>query len=190
MLKSKSLPGKFWGKAMNTAVYLLNRALKKSVVGMTPYEAWCGCKPTVDHLRTFGCVAHVQTMADHVSKLVDRSTPMVMIGYETGSKAYRVYNPAMKKVQVTRDVIFEEEKAWAWGDTNELEALPLNDIFHILYDDEGDGDDPEPSGTQLHRGYRKSQRGTHLPRQRTGAKTLPRQNLLPSWQRMEKTLPQ
>jgi hypothetical protein len=107
-----------------------------------------------------------------------------------------VYNPATKKVQVTRDVIFEEEKAWAWGDTNELEALPLNDIFHVVYDDAGDGDDLEPNGTQLHRGHQKSQGGTHLPRQRTRAKTLPRQNLLPSRQsllpsrkRMEKTLP-
>ena len=39
MLKSKGMPGKFWGEAVNTAVYLLNRAPTKSVVGMTPYEA-------------------------------------------------------------------------------------------------------------------------------------------------------
>ena len=39
---------------------------------------------------------------------------MVFIGYEKGSKAYRVYNPVTKRVYVTRDAIFEEDKAWDW----------------------------------------------------------------------------
>ena len=156
MMKSKGLPGRFWGEAVTTAVYLLNRAPTKSVVGMTPYEAWCGRKPTVDHLRTFGCVAHVKTVAGHVSKLADRSTPMVMIGYETGSKAYRVYNPATRKVQVTRDVIFEEEKSWAWGGSNEPEVSRSDDMFHVVYDQDAGhdsgyhhhhDDDQEPPAT-------------------------------------------
>lgn len=62
------------------------------------------------HLHTFGCVAHVKTINPHLNKLADRSTPMVFIGYEIGSKAYRVYNPATRKLQVTRDVVFHEEK--------------------------------------------------------------------------------
>jgi hypothetical protein len=111
MMKSKGMPGRFWGEAVSTAVYLLNRAPTKSVVGMTPYEAWYGRKPSVDHLRTFGCVAHVKTVAGHLSKLADRSTPMVMIGYEAGTKAYRAYNPVNKKLVITRDVFFEEEKS-------------------------------------------------------------------------------
>jgi hypothetical protein len=36
---------------------------------------------------------------------------MVFIGYEKGSKSYRVYNPVTKRVHVTRDAIFEEIKA-------------------------------------------------------------------------------
>ena len=93
MLKSKGMPDKFWGEAVNTAVYLLNRAPTKSVVGMTPYEAWYGQKPTVDHLRTFGCVAHVKTVTGRTSKLTDRSTPMVLVGYEKGTKALPCVQP-------------------------------------------------------------------------------------------------
>lgn len=100
VLKSKNLPGKFWGEAVTTAVYFLNRAPTKSVVGMTPYEAWCGRKPSVEHLRTFGCITHVKTVSGHASKLADRSTPMIFIGYEASSKghskAYRVYDPATR----------------------------------------------------------------------------------------------
>jgi transposase InsO family protein len=111
MMKSKDMPGRLWGEAVSTAVDLLNRTPTKSVVRMTPYEAWYGRKPSVDHLRTFGCMAHVKMVAGHTSKLSDRSTPMVMIGYEAGTKAYRAYNPVNKKLVVTRDILFEEEKS-------------------------------------------------------------------------------
>ena len=62
---------------MTTAVYLLNRATTKSVSGMTPYEAWYGRRPNVQHLGTFGCVAHVKVTRPNTKKLDDRSVPMV-----------------------------------------------------------------------------------------------------------------
>jgi transposase InsO family protein len=79
LLKSKNMPGSFWGEAVTTAVYLLNRAPTKAVIGKTPYEAIYGRKPNVSHLRTFECVAHVKTAEPHLSKLADRSTKMVFI---------------------------------------------------------------------------------------------------------------
>jgi transposase InsO family protein len=63
MIKSKGMLGRFWGEVVSTAVYLLNRAPTKSVVGMRSYEAWYERKPSVDHLRTFGCMTHVKTVA-------------------------------------------------------------------------------------------------------------------------------
>jgi transposase InsO family protein len=38
MLKAKGLPAVFWGEAVSTAVYLLNRSSSKSIGGKTPYE--------------------------------------------------------------------------------------------------------------------------------------------------------
>jgi hypothetical protein len=51
---------------------------------------------------------------------------MVFIGYETvaHSKAYRMYDPATKKVHISRDVVFEEEKAWRWD--NEPDGANAN----------------------------------------------------------------
>ena len=66
------------------------------------------------HLRTFGCVAHVKTVGPGVSKLSDRSTKMVFVGYETGTKGYHVYDPMTKRLHVSRDVIFEENIGWDW----------------------------------------------------------------------------
>jgi transposase InsO family protein len=54
MLKAKSLPGVFWGEAMVTAVYLLNRSSCKAIGGRTPYELWTGSAPAVHHLCTLG----------------------------------------------------------------------------------------------------------------------------------------
>ena len=93
---------------MSTAIYLLSRAPTKSLKGRTPYEAWYNKKPKVHHLCTFGSVVYVKKVGPGISKLSDRSTKMVFIGYETGTKGYRVYDPVTKKLHISRDVIFEE----------------------------------------------------------------------------------
>jgi hypothetical protein len=106
LLKSMAVPGLFWGEAVKTAVYLLNHVPSWSLNGVTPYEAWHGRKPNVQHLRTFGCVAHAKKLGLGLHKLVDRSTPCIFVGYEEGSKAYRVYDPVSKHLIVMHDVAF------------------------------------------------------------------------------------
>jgi hypothetical protein len=114
MMKAKKLPNFFWGEAVTTAVYLLNRSYTRSVDGKTPYEAWYGKKPSVEHLRVFGCVAHVKSARPFLRKLDDRSTPMIFIGYEPGTKAYRVYDPATRRVHISRDIVFDKGATWKW----------------------------------------------------------------------------
>ena len=97
---------------MTTAVFILNRAPTKALTGKTPFEAWYGSKPNVSFLRTFGCIGHVRKMKPNLTKLEDRSTPMVFLGYAEGTKAYRLYDPRGDKVTVSRDVVFNEEAAW------------------------------------------------------------------------------
>ncbi|KAE8723501.1 hypothetical protein F3Y22_tig00012370pilonHSYRG00100 [Hibiscus syriacus] len=69
LLKSMGVPGEFWGEAVSTAVYLLNRAPTRSIVGKTPYEAY------YNH----------------------RSKPMVFIGYDLNTKGYRMFDPKSKR---------------------------------------------------------------------------------------------
>jgi hypothetical protein len=47
-----------------------------------------------------------------LTKLSDRSRKMVFIGYESGTKGYRLFDPATSKLAVRRDVIFEENVPW------------------------------------------------------------------------------
>jgi hypothetical protein len=97
---------------VTTAVFILNRAPTKALTGKTPFEAWYGCKPSVSFLRTFGCIGHVRKTKSNLTKLTDRSTPMVFLGYMEGTKAYQLYDPCGDKVLVSRDVVFDEMAAW------------------------------------------------------------------------------
>ena len=47
-----------------------------------------------------------------LTKLEDRSTSMVLLGYKEGTKAYWLYDPRRGKVVVSRDVVFDEKTAW------------------------------------------------------------------------------
>jgi hypothetical protein len=69
-------------------------------------------KPSLSHLRTFGCVAHVKVTKPKLTKLDDRSKPMIFVGYEPGSAAYRCYDLVTKKIHIGRDVVFDEDAVW------------------------------------------------------------------------------
>ena len=50
MMSLTNLPLSFWGYALETATFTLNRAPSKSVE-MTPYELWFGKKPKLSFLK-------------------------------------------------------------------------------------------------------------------------------------------
>jgi hypothetical protein len=134
MLKAKGLPRWFWGEAVNTAVYVLNRCLTKSVDGMTSFETWHGRKPAMHHLRTFGRIMYVRNTMPHLKKLEDRGRKMIFIGYESGSKAYRAYDPITKHVHVTCDMVFDEQAQWDWGSGSDDGKLDSgDDVFTVEY---------------------------------------------------------
>ena len=88
MMKAKSMLAKFWEEAVTTAVFILNRMPTKALKGKTPFEAWYGRKLSVSFLWTFGCIGHIRKAKPILTKLEDRSTPMVFLGYVEGTKAY------------------------------------------------------------------------------------------------------
>jgi hypothetical protein len=115
-----------------TAVYILNCSPTKALNGMTPYEAWHGRKPTVSHLRVFGCLAFGKEPG-HIRKLDDMSTPGVFIGYVEGSKAYRILDPGTQRVCTTRDVVFDEGRGWTWDKVVDNGSTLTYDNFIVEY---------------------------------------------------------
>jgi len=64
---------------VTTTVFILNRAPTKALKGKTPFEAWYGCKLSVSFFQTFDCIRHVRKTKPILTKLEDRSTPMVLL---------------------------------------------------------------------------------------------------------------
>jgi ribosomal protein L33 len=50
----------------------------------------------------FGCIVHMKNTKQHLKKLEVRSSKMVFVSYEAGSKVYRAYDPHTGKVHVNR----------------------------------------------------------------------------------------
>lgn len=95
---------------MRHANYLIKRVGTRVLVSKSPYEAFKNKRPNVEHIRVFGCVGCAKVDSPHLKKLDNRSRALVHLGTEPGSKAYRLYDPTTRKVSVSRDVIFDENK--------------------------------------------------------------------------------
>jgi len=112
MLNEKNLPNYFWAEAVATAVYIMNRTPIAAVHGMTPEEKFTGKKPHVSHLRVFGCITYVHVPEEKRSKLNPKAEKCIFIGYSSEQKGYRCFSPSTQKLQVSRDVVFDEMANW------------------------------------------------------------------------------
>jgi len=110
MLHEKELLKKLWAEVANTLVYLLNRMLTKALQKKTSFEAWFGYKPDLQHLKIFGCICFTYIPQVKRDKLDKKSEPRGFIGYNSPSKAYRIFQPQNERIIVSRDVNFMEDK--------------------------------------------------------------------------------
>jgi len=60
MLFESSLPRSFWGYAILYTAHILNRVINRGTsTKKTPYYLYTGFRPSVTHLRSFGCGAQI-----------------------------------------------------------------------------------------------------------------------------------
>jgi hypothetical protein len=87
----------------------------------------------VHHLRTSGCIVYVRNTMPHLKKLEDHGRKMIFVSYESGSKAYRVYDPIMKRVHVTRDMVYVEQPTGFIVTSKEHKVLKLKKSLYELH---------------------------------------------------------
>nr|GEW47997.1 ribonuclease H-like domain-containing protein [Tanacetum cinerariifolium] len=68
MLVESKLPTTFWAEAVNTACYVLNRALVVKPHYKTPYELIRGRPPLIDFMKPFGCPVTILNTRDYLGK--------------------------------------------------------------------------------------------------------------------------
>ena len=109
MMYDQNLPLSLWAKAASTTVYIQNRCPHKALEAKTPKEVFTGIKPSVDHLRIFGNPVYIHIPKEKRTKLEPSRKKGTFVGYSETSKAYRIYVPSQKFIEVNRDVTFHEE---------------------------------------------------------------------------------
>ena len=93
MLSGARLGKEFWVEEVGTACYLVNWSPSLALDDKTPHEVWTGKKPSLTHLKVFGCEAYVHVPKEYKSKLDKKAKKCIFIGYKYGLKCYKFWNP-------------------------------------------------------------------------------------------------
>ena len=105
MMSQSDLPISFWGYALETAAFILNRVPSKAIE-KTSYEIWTGKILSLSFLKIWGCEAYVKCQIS--DKLAPKSDKCLFIGYPKETKGYYFYNASKNKVFVARNGVFLE----------------------------------------------------------------------------------
>jgi transposase InsO family protein len=135
MLVQSGLPSSLWAEAVSYIVYTKNHSPHRAINDV-PERLWSAKAPGVAHLRPFGCRAWKYVAEPHqrAVKLAPRGLARIFVGYSADHMAYRLWDPATRKVELARDVQFFENVFPAAGDHSDAQEL----VFDVVsFPDEG-----------------------------------------------------
>jgi hypothetical protein len=112
MIHDQSLLMILWAEACMITVYVQSRSPHLILKNITPEEAFNGVKPEIGHFRIFGCPVYFHVPKEKRSKLDPSGRKGTFVGYNESSKVYRIDIPGQRQIEISRDVIFEEEIAF------------------------------------------------------------------------------
>jgi hypothetical protein len=107
LLIDSFVPSHFWGEAVSTVVYLINRQPSTKLSNKYSGEVLFGT-PSYDHLRVFGCTFYVLLPTRERTKLSTQSVEYVFLRYSSENKGYRCYDSSSRCIRISRDVTFVE----------------------------------------------------------------------------------
>ena len=172
MLHHAKLDKCFWAEAAMTAIYIKNRLPSPKYQDQTPFEIVNKFRPSVKHMRIFGCRAYVLTPKEKRSKWDPKAREGLFMGYEEVSKAYRVYDIEAGQVVISRDVTFDEStfgfspalpQAVVEDTTLDFGDLDINDVpSNVEYKQTGKRKNRSNSQDQAPQRSQFSRRGTGL----------------------------
>lgn len=109
MMHSKNMNENLWAEAVNTAVYVLNHTGTSTIEGKTPYELWFNKQPNVNNFKVFGIDVYIHIPKQLRRKWNAKSEKGIFLGYSDDTKGYRVLNLVKNRIEIARDVIFNEK---------------------------------------------------------------------------------
>ncbi|GAA5949431.1 hypothetical protein JCM21900_004061 [Sporobolomyces salmonicolor] len=97
-----------WAEALLAFVFVKNHSPHAALNSKVPVTVWHSHPVRVDMLRVWGCHAW-HTLSKTKSKLDARAVPLVFVGYDGDTRAYRLLDPESKRMVRSRDTRFQED---------------------------------------------------------------------------------
>jgi hypothetical protein len=93
---------------VNTTCHAINRLYLHRLLKKTSYELLTGNKPNVSYFRVFGSKCYILVKKGRHSKFATKAVEGFLLGYDSNTRAYRVFNKSLGLVEVSSDVVFDE----------------------------------------------------------------------------------
>ncbi|KAI3781841.1 hypothetical protein L2E82_11867 [Cichorium intybus] len=128
LLFQSNLPLKYWGEAVLTSVFLINRIPSSVLNGLSPFELVYKRPPKLDFLRIFGCLC-IATRFTNFDKFSERVEKTILIGYSVDKKEYKLLSLETGLVFFSRDVTFYETVFPFKMKSDQTTVLQSRDLF-------------------------------------------------------------
>jgi hypothetical protein len=122
MLDEYKTPDQFWAEAINTACYSINLLYLHRILKKTTYELLTGKKPNVSYFRVFGSKCFILIKRGRSSKFAPKAVEGFLLGYDSNTRAYRVFNKSTGLVKVSCDIVFDETNG------SQVEQVDLDEL--------------------------------------------------------------
>jgi hypothetical protein len=122
MLDEYKTPDGFWAEAINTACYSINRLYLHRILNKTSYELLTGKKPNVSYFRVFGSKCFILVKRGRKSKFAPMAVKGFLLGYDSNTRAYRVFNKSTGLVEVSCDIVVDETNG------SQVEQVDLDEL--------------------------------------------------------------
>ncbi|KAG3127018.1 hypothetical protein PI124_g22122 [Phytophthora idaei] len=136
MLHHAKLDKCVWAEAALTAIYMKNRLPSPKIEHETPFEIVYKSKPSVKHMRVFGCRTYILTPKEKQLKEDPKARAGLFLGYKEAYKAYRLYDIEAGQVVISRDVNFDES---TFGLSPPISDEDVDDLDFDSLDIDNDG---------------------------------------------------
>ena len=124
MLKDSKLDEKFWVKAIDTTIFIINISLLINNCNKAPYELWKGKPANVKYFRIFRSKCYIKREDQKLGKFESCVDEGIFVGYSCKRKAYKCYNLRQKHIVESINVTFDEDSVLTNND-EDLESLKL-----------------------------------------------------------------
>jgi hypothetical protein len=115
MLNEYKTPDWFWAEAINTTCYSINRLYLHRILKKTSYELITGKKPNVSYFRLFGSKCFILVKRSRKSKFAPKAAEGSLLGYDSNTRAYRVFNKSTGLVEVCLTLCLMRVMAPKWS---------------------------------------------------------------------------